>query len=70
MGITLEEIQARIADLFREPMKSVKLSNGNEYTFQDIDKLLLLRKILIEDLNKSDINAPSSCFVKLGFSNE
>jgi hypothetical protein len=70
MNITLEEINIRIGDLFREPMKSVKLSNGNEYTFQDIDKLLLLREILIKELNKSDANAPTSCFVKLGFSNE
>lgn len=70
MDITREEVDARIIELYREPMKTVKLSNGNEYTFQDVDKLLLLRDIIVKSLNSSDINAPKSCFIKIGIVNE
>ena len=67
MNITLEEINNVIVELYKNPVQSVSLSDGRSYTYRDLDSLLKLRGILMDELNKENLELTSQTFVKTCF---
>lgn len=67
MNITLEEINNVIVQLYKNPVQSASLPDGRSYTYRDLDSLLKLRGILMDELNKENLELTSQTFVKMRF---
>lgn len=62
MSLTKSQIDTVIENLYLNPTQSVTLSDGRSFTYQDISKLLELRKVLLDNLNEN--STPTSTFLK------
>lgn len=64
MALTRTQIDTVIENLYLNPTQSVTLPDGRSFTYQDISKLLELRKVLLDNISETENETPTSTFLK------